>query len=108
MVTIKILQKDKTVHWSQSFSDPGAAKAWLADEQTRPYWDESYDVQIIDTTDADLAAQQAAKQQAAQQQAALDVKKAQILAAKAKGAALTAPEIITLLGVLVDYLGIAP
>jgi len=52
MVTVKLTQKDNQV-WECYFDKRTQADKWLAEEQTRPYWDkyESYEITGEDTPD---------------------------------------------------------
>lgn len=107
MVSMVILRKDATTYWEDSFQDIATANKWVAEEQTRPYWDKSYTVTLTDHALEEAAAAAANARALAAANAALDLKKTAIIAARAKGAGGRTPaEAQALLDLLVDFLGI--
>lgn len=50
MITLTILRSDGSTYWTEYFNDMPAADRWIADEQTRSYWDESWTYNIVDNT----------------------------------------------------------
>lgn len=39
---LKIKKSDGSIYWTTYFSSMDALNAWVAEEQTRPYWDPTY------------------------------------------------------------------
>jgi len=60
MITLAILKKDGSNYWTERFNDLPAAQKWLAEEQTRPYWDKSYSASFVDDTPAPPSAAEVA------------------------------------------------
>lgn len=50
MFELIIKKADQSIYWKEQFSSLAKAQAWLAVEQTRPYWNVGYSTQIIDHT----------------------------------------------------------
>lgn len=50
MFELTIRRQDGTVYWVEHFNDLASAQKWIAEEQTRPYWNNSYTYQIVDRT----------------------------------------------------------
>lgn len=50
MITLTILRADGSLYWTEYFNDMASAQAWLATEQTRPYWQASFTTTFTDTT----------------------------------------------------------
>lgn len=50
MVTIKILNADKTPYWTMSTDTRAECDKWLQAEKTRPYWKADFIVEIDDKT----------------------------------------------------------
>lgn len=50
MITIKILRSDGSSYWVEHFNTSAEADAWLAQEKTRPYWDQVYTHSVTDNT----------------------------------------------------------
>lgn len=48
MSRLTILRADGSTYWVEHFDDRAFADAWLAEEQTRPYWDPAWSVSIVD------------------------------------------------------------
>lgn len=60
MITLTITRADGSLYWHEVFNDRVSADAWIAEEQTRPYWDASWTYTITEPpapTQADLTAQ---------------------------------------------------
>lgn len=47
---VEIKKSDESIYWIEKFNTLEAAQAWLATEQTRPYWDATYTYTITDVT----------------------------------------------------------
>lgn len=50
MFTLNLIYKDGTVWHAGGFSTQESADAWVAEEKTRPYWDQATRVEIINNT----------------------------------------------------------
>ena len=50
MITLTILNADGSLYWTEYFNDIASAQAWIADEQTRPYWVATRTYTIVDNT----------------------------------------------------------
>lgn len=50
MITLTILKQDGSLYWTEYFNDMPKAQAWLAEEQSRSYWDKTYAANFIDNT----------------------------------------------------------
>lgn len=48
MSTLTIFRADGSVYWTEYFNDRASAQAWLAEEQTRPYWDPGFTYTITE------------------------------------------------------------
>jgi hypothetical protein len=42
MITLTIKKSDGSIYWTEYFNDIDSCNAWLEEEKTRPYWDESF------------------------------------------------------------------
>jgi hypothetical protein len=40
--TLVITRADASVYWTEHFNDEVSCDEWLAEEQTRPYWDKTW------------------------------------------------------------------
>lgn len=63
MVVLRIFNTDQTLYWTAHFNSKKECDAWLAEEQTRPYWKIGFTVDIEDNTaeeEAKIALAQAA------------------------------------------------
>lgn len=61
MIILIIKRSDNTIYWKEAFNSLEEAQKWLAIEQTRKYWDETFTHEFIDNS-SDEAAQQEADQ----------------------------------------------
>lgn len=52
MIALTIVRPDGSIYWVEHFSAIGAAQAWVAEEQTRPYWNPAWTFAIVDQTPA--------------------------------------------------------
>lgn len=52
MIVLTILRADGSIYWTERFNDQSSAQAWLAEEQTRSYWDPTFTHSIVDLTPA--------------------------------------------------------
>lgn len=50
MITLTIKKQDGSVYWKEHFNKLDDCDKWLAEEKTRPYWDETYTHEILDKT----------------------------------------------------------
>ena len=53
MVEILIKRQDDSIYWQMWTNTLAEAEAWVTEEKTRPYWDETYVVTITDNTPAE-------------------------------------------------------
>lgn len=101
MIKMTIERADKSIYWENPFNSLEDAKKWLEEEQTRPYWDETFNV-ILERigppppTPEELAARQA-KQDAAAMRSKRRQGKILELRTKSKTQALSMPEMSELL-----------
>lgn len=61
MFKLTIKRADGTTYWIERFNRRVDLDAWLADEQTRPYWDSDFTTEIEDITPPVDAAAEAAR-----------------------------------------------
>ncbi len=50
MISLIIKKANGDHYWKESFSNKADCDKWLAEEQTRPYWDPNFQVTIDDRT----------------------------------------------------------
>jgi hypothetical protein len=50
MIELTIFKPDGSVYWVEHFNSLGAGETWLSEEQTRPYWNDSYTWAFVDHT----------------------------------------------------------
>lgn len=50
MFEIIIKQADGSVYWTEHFGSLAKAEEWIAEEQTRKYWNKTYTYEILDRT----------------------------------------------------------
>lgn len=61
MIILIIKRADDSVYWKEVFQSQQEADKWLAEEQTRKYWDDTYTYEFIDNTADEIAKIEAAK-----------------------------------------------
>lgn len=104
MITLTILNPDNTVYWTECFNTREENDRWLAEEQTRPYWNPDFIVQITDNTaELQAQAQVVLAEQAASAQAQQD-RVDQLNALKTKNP-LTSEDIQTIISLMLQQLG---
>ena len=96
MIVLTILNADGNVMWVQHFNDMESCDKWIAEEQTRSYWNPSntYTVQDNRPTPEQLA--QLEQQMIADKEAREQLK--QSAKAKLKALGLTDEEVLAILG----------
>jgi len=57
MYKIEILKSDGSLYWKEQFNKQSEAEKWIAEEQTRPYYNQSftYSITRVGKTDEQLA-----------------------------------------------------
>lgn len=50
MFELIINKQDGSIYWRSFFNSVAALNQWLTDEQTRPYWKQSFTMQVVDHT----------------------------------------------------------
>lgn len=50
MIVLTILKADGSTYWVEHFNTMADANRWIAEEQTRPYWDATWTYTIVDNT----------------------------------------------------------
>ena len=48
MITLNIKYEDGSHYWTEYFNEMDRCEKWLAEEKTRPYWNEKFTVEIIE------------------------------------------------------------
>lgn len=102
MVILVITKSDLSPYWTEHFNDLASCNRWLAEEQTRPYWDKTYISTITDLTPPDPTPAEVAA--LAAKRAATAARVAKITAAKGKGVNFTPQEVQDILKVIVEDL----
>lgn len=75
MITLSIRKANGDLYWTEYFNTKVDCDKWLAEEQTRPYWDINFQVTIDDKTVIEEAKNKKAKEDLAARQ----VKQEQLL-----------------------------
>ena len=102
MITLTIKKQDKSVYWTEYFNDLKSANAQVDDEQTRPYWDDTYTVDFTDDTPPPPT--KAELDAIAAKTAAIVLRDSKLAAAKVKPS-FTPQEIQDTLKLILDKLG---
>jgi hypothetical protein len=50
MITLTIKRQDGSTYWTEYFNSQPECDAWIAEEQTRSYWDKTYTYASVDNT----------------------------------------------------------
>lgn len=50
MIVLTISRADGSTYWVEHFNTIADANRWIAEEQTRPYWDATWTYTILDNT----------------------------------------------------------
>lgn len=105
MVKLTILNADESLYWQMTTNTREECDAWLAEEQTRPYWKEDFIVQIDDQSAA-AAAAAAANQTAMEQKIADYQSRSDALKVLKAKETLTSEEMTQCLKLIMSQLGI--
>jgi disulfide oxidoreductase YuzD len=74
MFTLEIKRADDSIYWTEVFPTEADAQAWVNEESTRDYWDNTFTYTIVEIPERVESAEEAAAR------VALDQKKAELAA----------------------------
>lgn len=104
MITLKIFNPDQTPYWTCYFNTIEEKDAWLAEEETRPYWNPEFTLQVLDNTAQEQAQIEADRAAAAQAEEAQQARIAQLNTLKGKNP-LTADDMQLIVSLMIEQLG---
>jgi ribosomal protein L29 len=103
MLKLEIKKVDDSVYWVEYFNIQADVDKWIAEEQTRPYWDKSFTYTIVDISDKTPAETQADNEAVKQE---LENMRASIRTARGTLNTMTVAQLRGIIALMLDYLGL--